>query len=102
MFICLLVPFFTFLDVLCHGTYYHSVLFLQADIDGERFLWDLRHVLTRPTAYDAVMRVRTSTGVRATDFYGNFFMSNTTDVELATLGEYLFLIQLRSEGISSY
>lgn len=31
------------------------------------------------------MRVRTSTGVRATDFYGHFFMSNTTDVELASI-----------------
>lgn len=31
------------------------------------------------------MRVRTSTGIRATDFYGNFFMSNTTDVDLACL-----------------
>ncbi|VVC87574.1 unnamed protein product [Leptidea sinapis] len=31
------------------------------------------------------MRVRTSTGVRATDFYGHFFMSNTTDVELAAV-----------------
>lgn len=31
------------------------------------------------------MRVRTSTGVRATDFYGHFFMSNTTDMELASV-----------------
>lgn len=31
------------------------------------------------------MRVRTSTGVRATDFYGHFFMSNTTDMELASI-----------------
>ena len=29
------------------------------------------------------MRVRTSTGVRPVDFYGHFFMSNTTDVEVA-------------------
>lgn len=31
------------------------------------------------------MRVRTSTGVRATDFYGHYFMSNTTDMELASI-----------------
>lgn len=31
------------------------------------------------------MRVRTSTGVRATDFFGHFFMSNTTDMELASI-----------------
>uniref|UniRef100_A0A669DGB4 SEC24 homolog C, COPII coat complex component n=1 Tax=Oreochromis niloticus TaxID=8128 RepID=A0A669DGB4_ORENI len=35
--------------------------------------------------FDAVMRVRTSTGIRATDFFGSFYMSNTTDVELAGL-----------------
>lgn len=29
------------------------------------------------------MRVRTSTGIRATDFWGSFYMSNTTDVEFA-------------------
>jgi len=31
------------------------------------------------------MRVRTSTGVRPTDFFGHFYMSNTTDVEIAAL-----------------
>lgn len=31
------------------------------------------------------MRVRTSTGTRPTDFYGHFFMSNSTDVELAAI-----------------
>lgn len=31
------------------------------------------------------MRVRTSTGVRPTDFYGHLFMSNSTDVELAAI-----------------
>lgn len=46
---------------------------------------DLQHDLERPIVFDAIMRVRTSTGVRPTDFFGNFYMSNTTDVELATL-----------------
>jgi len=31
------------------------------------------------------MRVRTSTGVRPTDFFGAFYMGNTTDMELASL-----------------
>ena len=31
------------------------------------------------------MRVRTSTGVRPTDFFGHFYMSNTTDIELASI-----------------
>ena len=35
--------------------------------------------------FDAIMRVRTSTGVRPVDFHGHFYMSNTTDMELAAV-----------------
>lgn len=56
-------------------------------MDGPRLVMDVQRVVGRPTAHDAVMRVRTSTGVRPTDFFGHFFMSNTTDVELAAIGE---------------
>lgn len=94
----------------------------QAESDKERFLNDLRRDVQKLIGFDAVMRVRTSTGeaspktntkkissggerchlmipplqtfvvtlplpsgIRATDFFGSFFMSNTTDVELAGL-----------------
>lgn len=40
------------------------------------------------------MRVRTSTGVRPTEFYGHFYMSNTTDMELASIGENQILLIL--------
>lgn len=97
----------------------HGVFSLsQAQSDRERFLNDLRRDVQKLVGFDAVMRVRTSTGearhlktksqtetyvisdfmippllplsppspgIRATDFYGSFFMSNTTDVELAGL-----------------
>lgn len=59
--------------------------YFQADIDGDRFIADLKRNVSREIAFDAVMRIRTSTGVRATDFYGHFFMSNTTDMELAAI-----------------
>uniref|UniRef100_A0A1E1X2A1 Putative vesicle coat complex copii subunit sec24/subunit sfb2 n=1 Tax=Amblyomma aureolatum TaxID=187763 RepID=A0A1E1X2A1_9ACAR len=58
---------------------------LQEDVEGARFLEDLRRDISQPTAFDAVMRVRTSTGIRPTDFYGNYYMANTTDVELAAV-----------------
>jgi len=58
---------------------------LQADTDGERLISDVINNISRPIAFDAVMRVRTSTGVRATDFYGHYFMSNTTDMELGSI-----------------
>uniref|UniRef100_A0A669EZ95 SEC24 homolog C, COPII coat complex component n=1 Tax=Oreochromis niloticus TaxID=8128 RepID=A0A669EZ95_ORENI len=44
-----------------------------------------QHESFKLVGFDAVMRVRTSTGIRATDFFGSFYMSNTTDVELAGL-----------------
>lgn len=59
--------------------------YFQADIDGERFIGDLKRNVSRQIAFDSVMRIRTSTGVRATDFYGHFYMSNTTDMELAAI-----------------
>ena len=54
-------------------------------MDGKRFLADLANNLNRPVVFDAIMRVRTSTGVRPVEFFGSFFMANTTDTELASL-----------------
>ncbi|XP_077406718.1 protein transport protein Sec24C isoform X4 [Vanacampus margaritifer] len=63
----------------------YKYTYFQAQSDQERFLNDLRRDVQKPIGFDAVMRVRTSTGIRATDFFGSFYMSNTTDVELAGL-----------------
>uniref|UniRef100_A0AAQ5ZAW2 SEC24 homolog C, COPII coat complex component n=1 Tax=Amphiprion ocellaris TaxID=80972 RepID=A0AAQ5ZAW2_AMPOC len=63
----------------------YKYTYFQAQLDQERFLNDLRRDVQKLVGFDAVMRVRTSTGIRATDFFGSFFMSNTTDVELAGL-----------------
>lgn len=58
---------------------------LQASRDGERFIEDLRCCISRSTGFDAVMRVRASTGLRPTGFFGAFFMANTTDIELGNV-----------------
>nr|XP_031826697.1 protein transport protein Sec24C [Nomia melanderi]XP_031826698.1 protein transport protein Sec24C [Nomia melanderi]XP_031826700.1 protein transport protein Sec24C [Nomia melanderi]XP_031826701.1 protein transport protein Sec24C [Nomia melanderi] len=63
----------------------YKYTYFQADIDGDRLITDVINNISRPIAFDAIMRVRTSTGVRATDFFGHFFMSNTTDMELASI-----------------
>ena len=47
---------------------------LQPEKDAERFVADLRHDLTRETVFDAMMRVRTSTGIRPVGFFGNIYM----------------------------
>ncbi|XP_035256810.1 LOW QUALITY PROTEIN: protein transport protein Sec24C-like [Anguilla anguilla] len=63
----------------------YKYTYFQADMDSGRFLNDLRRDVQKNMGFDAVMRVRTSTGIRATDFFGSFYMSNTTDVEQAGL-----------------
>ena len=63
----------------------YKYTYFQADVDGDRLIADVINNISRPIAFDAIMRVRTSTGVRATDFFGHFFMSNTTDMELASI-----------------
>merc|ERR1712126_555715 len=67
------------------GGQVYKYTYFQADLDGERFISDLKHNVSRPVVFDAIMRVRTSTGVRPTDFFGAFYMANTTDMELASL-----------------
>ncbi|XP_017465930.1 PREDICTED: protein transport protein Sec24C isoform X2 [Rhagoletis zephyria] len=63
----------------------YKYTYFQADLDGNRLIEDIIKNVSRPIAFDAVMRVRTSAGIRPTDFYGHFFMTNTTDVELASI-----------------
>ncbi|CAD5123473.1 DgyrCDS11818 [Dimorphilus gyrociliatus] len=63
----------------------HKYQYFQADLDGERLINDLLQNVSRPIGFDAIMRVRTSTGIRPTDFLGAVHMSNTTDIEMATI-----------------
>uniref|UniRef100_A0A665XEY8 SEC24 homolog D, COPII coat complex component n=1 Tax=Echeneis naucrates TaxID=173247 RepID=A0A665XEY8_ECHNA len=57
----------------------------QVETDGEHFLRDLRKDVQKSIGFDAIMRVRTSTGFRATDFFGAIYMNNTTDIEMAAV-----------------
>uniref|UniRef100_A0A8C1Q495 SEC24 homolog D, COPII coat complex component n=1 Tax=Cyprinus carpio TaxID=7962 RepID=A0A8C1Q495_CYPCA len=51
----------------------------------QQFLSDLRRDVEKSIGFDAIMRVRTGTGFRATDFFGAIYMNNTTDVEMAAV-----------------
>ncbi|NWH80934.1 SC24D protein, partial [Piaya cayana] len=66
------------------GTLYKYNNF-QLGADSPQFLSDLRRDIEKKTGFDAIMRVRTSTGFRATDFFGAIYMNNTTDVEMAAI-----------------
>ncbi|GKY91729.1 hypothetical protein MPSEU_000144700 [Mayamaea pseudoterrestris] len=58
------------------GNLYSYVSFNRAK-DGKRFEDQLANTLTQHTAFEAVMRIRCSKGMRITNFYGNFFIRGT-------------------------
>ena len=59
--------------------------FFMADSHGQRLCEDLRYAVESTVAFDAVMKVRTSTGVKAVDYLGNLSLYGTGDVEMAGL-----------------
>eukprot|EP00638_Chattonella_subsalsa_P000347 CAMPEP_0117751506 /NCGR_PEP_ID=MMETSP0947-20121206/11015_1 /TAXON_ID=44440 /ORGANISM="Chattonella subsalsa, Strain CCMP2191" /LENGTH=975 /DNA_ID=CAMNT_0005569899 /DNA_START=115 /DNA_END=3040 /DNA_ORIENTATION=- len=42
--------------------------------DGDKFGNELNRVLTQPIVFEAVMRIRSTRGLRITNFYGNYFI----------------------------
>jgi protein transport protein SEC24 len=56
--------------------------YFMADSHGNRLCEDLKYAVEGTIAFDAVMKVRTSTGIRPIDYLGNFNMYGN-DVELA-------------------
>ncbi|UZJ54787.1 hypothetical protein CBS101457_004107 [Exobasidium rhododendri] len=57
------------------------------DIVRDRLRLDsqIKRTILRESGYNATMRVRCSNGLHVTDHFGNFFMRNTTDLELASI-----------------
>ncbi|CAL1266343.1 unnamed protein product [Larinioides sclopetarius] len=70
------------------GGQIYKYTYFQSHIDGDRFLQDLERNITTPAAFDAVLRVRTSAGISPVFYYGNFYMSNATDIELSAIDCY--------------
>lgn len=61
--------------------------YFEAAKDSERFLRDLYQNVGRQIAFDVMVRVRTSTGIRPTEFLGSFFMDNSTDLQMAAVDQ---------------
>lgn len=55
----------------------HTYPGFNYDIDGPRFESELCRCLTQPTAFEAVMRIRCTRGMKISNFYGNFFVRGT-------------------------
>ena len=54
-----------------------TVQYFNPEKDAPEFQSDLVRAVTRPTAFDAIMKVRTTVGLRPVDFIGSFYMTNT-------------------------
>lgn len=52
----------------------HTYVGFTPEKDGPRFESELQKTLTQTTAFEAVMRIRCTKGMRITNFYGNFFI----------------------------
>ena len=55
----------------------HSYVMFNYERDGQRFEEQLTKSLTSPTAFEAVMRIRCTKGMKITNFYGNFYIRGT-------------------------
>uniref|UniRef100_A0AC35U0P2 MPN domain-containing protein n=1 Tax=Rhabditophanes sp. KR3021 TaxID=114890 RepID=A0AC35U0P2_9BILA len=59
--------------------------YFDSEKDGNSFVLDLKKAVRNTVAFDAIMRVRTSAGIRPTGFLGHFLMQNSTDMEFGCL-----------------
>ncbi|CAM4786840.1 unnamed protein product [Rotaria magnacalcarata] len=59
--------------------------YFSIDNDGERLLDELKRNFQRTTVFDALMRIRTNTGIRPVDFLGHFYMTNSTEMIFGTM-----------------
>ncbi|KAF9927569.1 COPII coat Sec23p-Sfb3p heterodimer component, partial [Linnemannia zychae] len=67
--------------------------------DGAKFKGNLAKLVARPFGYNALLRVRCSTGLRVAEHFGNFHMKNSTDLELAGLdSEKAFGVLVKHDG----
>ncbi|KAF9909907.1 COPII coat Sec23p-Sfb3p heterodimer component [Lobosporangium transversale] len=67
--------------------------------DGEKLKGNIIKILGRPFGYNALLRVRCSTGLRITEHFGNFHMKNSTDLEIGGLdSEKAFGVLVKHDG----
>jgi len=70
------------LSAMTGGSTFHYPRF-NAMKHGDALLQDLRRDVGKLFAFDALMRVRTCSGLKVKDHYGNFYSKNDTDINLA-------------------
>ncbi|KAI9011499.1 Sec23/Sec24 trunk domain-containing protein [Gaertneriomyces semiglobifer] len=86
------------LSALTGGEVWHYPNF-DRQRDGRRFSEDLKRSVRRTFGYEALLRIRASNGLKITEHFGNFYMKNSTDVELAGLNSQTAIgVALKHDG----
>lgn len=82
------------------GSVYHYPGFSDA-MHGEKLSCDLQHNLTRHQGLEAVLRVRSSRGLRISNFYGHFIISGSDLLKLPNVDEdKTFAVEIAHEESS--
>lgn len=77
----------------------HMFTNFNADRDGVKLAGEINRLVTRPFGFNALMRVRCSTGLRVAEHFGNFHMKNSTDLEIAGLdSEKAYGVLVKHDG----
>lgn len=80
----------------CGQVYYYPSF--HGGRDGKRLSAELTRNLTRPTAWEAVMRIRCSRGLKISSFHGHFFNRSTDLLALPTCDpDKTFAVQISHE-----
>lgn len=67
--------------------------------DAEAFHNDLFHTCTRNTGWDGIMVVRTSTGLRVAEHFGNYYRRSAAEMDLASIdGDKAFGVRLEFDA----
>mmetsp|Transcript_52422 Transcript_52422/g.126887 ORF Transcript_52422/g.126887 Transcript_52422/m.126887 type:complete len:1184 (+) Transcript_52422:261-3812(+) len=79
----------------------HSYVMFNYEKDGPRFEEQLNKVLVQETAFEAVMRIRCTKGMRITNFYGNFYIRGTDLMALPNVNsESIFGFDLAHDEVN--
>lgn len=79
----------------------HSYVMFNYEKDGPRFEEQLNKILIQETAFEAVMRIRCTKGMRITNFYGNFYIRGTDLMALPNVNsESIFGFDLAHDEVN--
>lgn len=103
LFLCPTVPFIDMPTIglvsFVTGGQAHCYFSFHPDRDGPSLIRDLQWTLYKNSVFDAMIRVRVGDGLAIREYFGNFYMRSTTDIEAGQIdSDYGFAFSLKYEA----